>query len=84
MIYERIKYEYEILENHIRRIQSELKNLPPGKLICCHQQNTAKWYLGDSHQRTYIPKSNRTLAEQLASRSIRIFYAFRIPFLITS
>lgn len=31
MIYERIKYEYEILENHIRRIQSELKNLPPGK-----------------------------------------------------
>ena len=28
----------------------------------------AFWYLGDSHQRTYIPKSNRSLAEQLAKK----------------
>ena len=68
MIYERIKYEYETLCNHIRRIQSELQKLPPGKLICCHQQNTSKWYLSDNHRKTYIPKSNRHLAEQLAKK----------------
>lgn len=68
MVYERIKHEYDILCDRIRRIQQELQALPPGKLICCHQPNTTKWYLSNGHQRIYIPKSNRPLAEQLAKK----------------
>ncbi len=68
MIYERIKSEYDSICNRICCIQKELQTLPPGKLICCHQPNTSKWYLSDGHQKTYLPKSQRPLAEQLAKK----------------
>ena len=68
MIYERMKTEYDTLSDRITSIENELKTLPPGKLICCHQPHTSKWYHSDGHQRTYIPKSNRTLAKQLARK----------------
>ena len=68
MIYQQIKEEYNRICHHINCIQSELQTLPPGKLLCCHQQNTAKWYLCDKKQRIYIPKSKRALAEKLARK----------------
>lgn len=68
MIYHQIKAEYDQICARISSIQSELQTLPSGKLLCCHQQNTAKWYQCDHGQRFYIPKSNRPLAEQLAHK----------------
>lgn len=68
MIYQQIKAEYVQICERISCIQSELQNLPSGKLLCCHQQNTAKWYQCNDGQRIYIPKSNRLLAEQLARK----------------
>lgn len=68
MLYERIKTEYNNLCNQIGCIQNELQTLPSGKLICCNHKNFSKWYLSNSHGRTYIPKSNRPLAEQLAKK----------------
>ena len=68
MIYERIRQEYNALCKRICCIQKELQELPCGKLICSHQPGSSKWYLSDGHQRTYIPKSNRPLAEQLAKK----------------
>lgn len=68
MIYKRIKNEYDTLSERICSIQNELQSLPPGKLICCHHKNTSKWYLSNGHSRIYIPKSNRSLAEQLAKK----------------
>ena len=50
----------------LRTIQKQLQKLPPGKLICSRNGTTVKWYQGDGHSKTYIPKANRTLAEQLA------------------
>ena len=50
----------------LRTIQNQLQKLPPGKLICSRNGTTVKWYQGDGHSKTYIPKANRTLAEQLA------------------
>lgn len=49
-------------------MQKQIKNYPPGKLICSHQKNYCKWYQSDGHIRNYIPKSNRQLAEQLAAK----------------
>lgn len=68
MIYERIQQEYNSICNRISCIQKELQTLPDGKLICSHQTHSSKWYVSDGHQRTYIPKSNRSLAEQLAQK----------------
>lgn len=68
MLFERIKKEYDDLSCHINTIQQELQTFPPGKLICCHQANTSKWYYSDGHHKTYIPKSNRPFAEQLARK----------------
>ena len=68
MLYERIKREYDSLCTRISSIQKELQSLPDDKLICSHQPGSAKWYASDRHKRTYIPKSNRPLAEQLAKK----------------
>lgn len=68
MLHERIKNEYDALTDRIRSVQNELETLPPGKLICCQQNNTSKWYLSDAHQKTYLKKSNRPLAEKLARK----------------
>jgi len=67
-LYERIKSEYERLENEIQSIQAKLLKLPPGKLICCNHKNYSKWYQSDGHHKSYIPKQNQSLAEQLAQK----------------
>ena len=44
----------------LRTIQNQLQKLPPGKLICSRNGTTVKWYQGDGHSKTYIPKANRS------------------------
>ena len=66
MIHELILKEYQKLQLKISSLEEQLKSVPPGKLICCHQKNKCKWYQSDGHTKTYIPKSNRSYAEQLA------------------
>ena len=66
MLYNLILKEYQKLQIKIRSLEEQLKSFPSGKLICCHQKNRCKWYQSDGHKKTYIPKSNRTFAEQLA------------------
>lgn len=68
MNYERIRRDYENISNRISYLEEELRNLPPGKLICSHQQHHVKWYNSIDHQKIYIPKTNQTLAEQLARK----------------
>lgn len=66
MLYQKILEEYDLLQTRIQEIQEEIGVLPEGKLICSRGNNCYKWYQTINHSRTYIPKSNRTLAEQLA------------------
>ena len=56
------------IDQKINEIQSQLKCLPEGKLTIAHNGKNTKWYQSDGQNRKYIPKSNRTLAEQLALR----------------
>ena len=58
--------ESERLAKQIKSIESQLESCPEGKLICSHNENRYKWYQRDGKSKIYIPKSNRTLAEQLA------------------
>lgn len=66
MIHERILKEYQRLEAEIQTIQQKLDELPEGKLICARNGTQVKWYQSDNHQKIYIPKQQRPLAEQLA------------------
>lgn len=68
MLYERIIAEQKRLDFLIQSIKSELQKLPPGKLVCCNHQHHTKWYQSDGHHKTYIPKKNQFLAEQLAQK----------------
>lgn len=52
----------EQLNEQIQAIQTQLKEMPEGKLICCN----SSWYQSDGHKKSYISKGNRPLAEKLA------------------
>lgn len=65
-LYERILLEHKNLGNKIKSLQEQLSTLPNGKLVCTRNNGYYKWYLSDGKSLTYIPKSQRPLAEQLA------------------
>lgn len=54
------------LEEKITQLQTLLQDLPSGKIYITHDGNHYKWYHSDSGKNTYIPKTNHSLAEQLA------------------
>ena len=66
MLYEKILKERTLITQKLEQIQLQLQQLPDGKLICCHDKTHWKWYQSDGHNKVYIPKSNRHLAEQLS------------------
>lgn len=65
-IYKRILSEHSRLDKQINSIKKQLQHFPSGKLICSHNGNRYKWYQSDGKNKSYIPKKNRNLAEQLA------------------
>ncbi len=56
------------LEEQIKDLEKQLMNYPEGKLICTRNDNRYKWYVSDGHTQTYIPKKERSFAEQLAAK----------------
>jgi len=58
--------ELEQLEHRIVDVQERLKQLPKGNLICAKNGKYYKWYRFDGKVTSYISKSQRKLAEQLA------------------
>lgn len=68
MIYERMKKEYQTILEQIRILQAKIACLPEGKFVCSRSGSYFKWYQSDGAKKTYIPKKNRKLAEQLAQK----------------
>ena len=66
LIYAHMLSKTKQLEKQIQDLQSRLKEFPDGKLICTRNGEHYKWYQTDGATKTYIPKKNRVLAEQLA------------------
>ena len=60
--------ERQRLDEKINSLKSQIKNFPNGKLICARNGKHYKWYQSDLHNKTYIPKKNRQLAEKLAAK----------------
>lgn len=68
MLKEKILNESYSIQSQITQIQSELKNLPEGKLLISQDGKYRKWYVSDGHTKEYISKKNRPFAEQLAQK----------------
>ena len=60
--------ECQRLEEQIKLIESQLKQLPEGKLICKRNETRYKWYCNKDGKQIYIPKKERKLAETLAAK----------------
>lgn len=71
MLYERISKETLRLQQQMETIQKSLENfdLPEGKFICSRNGRYSKWYHSNGTSITYIPKSNRALAEKFAIKN---------------
>lgn len=65
-IYRRMLERSKQLSEQIQDVQGKLEEMPEGKLVCSHTGPYVKWMQSDGHTKTYIKKSNRTLAEKLA------------------
>ena len=66
VIYERMLKKRQQLEHQICKIKNRLQKLPEGKLVCNLNGANSKWFRSDGHNKVYIPKSDRQLAEKLA------------------
>lgn len=60
--------ERQRLDEQIKLIESQLKQLPEGKLICKRNEKRYKWYNYAHGKQIYIPKKERKFAEKLAAR----------------
>ena len=69
MLSTKISKEFRHLSSCIQQIESQLQTLPDGKLTYSQTGKYTKWYQSTSQGRTYIPKSNRSFAEQLALKT---------------
>lgn len=67
-VYQRMCLESQRLEEQIKLIESQLKQLPEGKLICKRNQKRYKWYYNKDGKQIYISKKDREFAEKLAAR----------------
>lgn len=58
--------EKQRLEKQIKFTQTQLEQLPTGKLISTKKGSGSKWQVTDGKTKKYLPKKERYLAEQLA------------------
>lgn len=60
--------ESQRLEEEINSLRAKLAAYPEGHFYCTRDGNHYKWYHSNGSNQTYIPKSNRHLAQQLAEK----------------
>ena len=66
MDYKLLRNESQQLEREIKLLKAQIRKLPKGKLVFSHTGKYCKWYQSDGKNKTYIPKANKQLAEELA------------------
>ena len=63
-----MRCERKKLEEQINLLESQINELPKGKLICARNGNRWKWYCSDGHKSVYIPKKEQSFAEILETK----------------
>lgn len=69
MLVKYIETELERVNNKITALRKQMLSAPDGKLICGQSGKYSKWYQSDGHNKVYIPKKQRALAEKLALKN---------------
>lgn len=59
------------LEAQIEELRTILEQFPEGNLICARNGSHYKWYQTDNSVKTYIPKSEKRIAENPFSAQVR-------------
>lgn len=67
--------ERKRLELEIQRLQSKLQTMPKENLILAKNGTSYKWYCTDGKHKAYVPKSDRSMMEQLAYKK---YYMLRL------
>ena len=65
-LYKHALAEQKRLQNQIFFLNSQINALPEGKLLCTRNGGHFKWYHSNDHKLSYIPKKDKSFAEQLA------------------
>lgn len=55
-------------EEQINSIHMQLNDFPRGNFFCSRNGKYNKWYISDGQKQTYLPKSERMLAERMAEK----------------
>lgn len=66
--YKQIQHRQQQLASEISSIRSQLREFPEGSFFCTFDQKTYRWYHSLNGKKIYIPKSNRTFAETMATK----------------
>lgn len=72
---EQVNKKKRQLDDQIAALQEKLSELPPGKLLCKRNGKYSKWYQKLNSSLNYIPKSERSLAQELA---VKEFYSLKL------
>lgn len=64
-----LSFRKQYITNEILELQKKIDLLPDGKLVCIQNGKYDKWFLSQKGARSYIPKKNRSFAEQLAFKA---------------
>lgn len=65
-MYEKMLFESLRLKEQIKQLEEELQHVPPGKISITQDGERFRWIHLNNGKKTYIPKSNLKLAEQLS------------------
>lgn len=68
MLYDNMLLKSRELASKIKALETKIATLPGGNFFCSRNGGRYKWFHNDGHHQIYIPKKNRQLAEQLATR----------------
>lgn len=68
MGYEHARLELANLKAKIQSLQNQINQFPDKNLYCTKNGSRFKWYQSDGHTSSYLPKSQRLLAEELAQK----------------
>lgn len=72
--YSDMKRKKEQLSKELDKICSLKKKFPNGELLCAKNNNHYKWYVKEQKGTSYLPKSKRELAEELA---VKKYYEYK-------
>ena len=61
-----VRKRIDEIKSEIDKFEDICKMLPEGELLCCKNGTRYKWFLKQDGISTYLPKSNKELAEKLA------------------